>query len=144
MTESAKDFVTTITKATLSKNEVLSSFTIDETTEEGIQKHNWNHHVDVALWADLMIIAPATANTMSKMARGACDNFLMAVYLSADCPVYYAPAMDLDMYQHPSTVETFEKLTSFGNIQIRSEEHTSELQSRPHLVCRLLLEKKKT
>jgi len=118
MTESAKDFVTPLTLATLSKNEVLSSFTIDETTEEGIQKHNWNHHVDVALWADLMIIAPATANTMSKMARGACDNFLMAVYLSADCPVYYAPAMDLDMYQHPSTVETFEKLTSFGNIQI--------------------------
>ncbi len=118
MTESAKDFVTPLTLATLSKTEVLSSFTIDVTTEEGIQKHNWNHHVDVALWADLMIIAPATANTMSKMAHGACDNFLMAVYLSADCPVYYAPAMDLDMYQHPSTVETFEKLTSFGNIQI--------------------------
>src|SRR5690554_4595708 len=69
MTESAKDFVTPLTLATLSKNEVLSSFTKDETTEEGVQKHNWNHHVDVALWADLMIIAPATANTMSKIDR---------------------------------------------------------------------------
>lgn len=118
ITESAKDFVTPLTLATLSKNEVLSSFTLDKTTDEGVQKHNWNNHVDVALWADLMIVAPATANTMSKMAHGACDNFLMAVYLSADCPIYYAPAMDLDMYQHPSTTETFEKLTSFGNIQI--------------------------
>ncbi len=74
--------------------------------------------MELALWADLFLIAPATANTLSKMANGTCDNLLLACYLSAKCPVYYAPAMDLDMYQHPSTNKTFDKLTSFGNIQI--------------------------
>lgn len=118
MTEAAKDFVTPLTLATLSQNEVLSSFTIDEVDANGVQKHNWTHHVDVAMWADLFLIAPATINTLSKMAHGGCDNFLLATYLSANCPVYYAPAMDLDMYKHPSTTEVFDKLNGFGNIQI--------------------------
>ncbi|MDX1463342.1 MAG: bifunctional phosphopantothenoylcysteine decarboxylase/phosphopantothenate--cysteine ligase CoaBC, partial [Marinirhabdus sp.] len=77
-----------------------------------------NNHVTLALWADLFVIAPATANTLSKMAHGTCDNLLLAVYLSAKCPVYYAPAMDLDMYKHPATKATFKTLNSFGNIQI--------------------------
>lgn len=110
MTPAAKDFVTPLTLATLSKNEVLSSFTKEE--DEGSL---WNNHVELGLWADLMLIAPATANTLSKMASGNSDNFLLATYLSAKCPVYFAPAMDLDMYQHPSTKISMEKLTSFGN-----------------------------
>ncbi|MBT8277347.1 MAG: bifunctional phosphopantothenoylcysteine decarboxylase/phosphopantothenate--cysteine ligase CoaBC [Bacteroidia bacterium] len=113
MTPSSKEFVTPLTLSTLSKNEVFSSFTNEE--DENAQ---WNNHVELALWADLFIIAPATVNTLSKMANGVCDNLLMATYMSAKCPVYYAPAMDLDMYKHPSTKETFDKLTSFGNIQI--------------------------
>jgi phosphopantothenoylcysteine decarboxylase/phosphopantothenate--cysteine ligase len=113
MTPSAREFVTPLTLSTLSKNEVFSSFTNEE--DENAQ---WNNHVELALWADLFIIAPATANTLSKMANGTCDNLLLAVYLSAKCPVYYAPAMDLDMYKHPSTKTTFDKLTSFHNIQI--------------------------
>ena len=113
MTPSAKEFVTPLTLSTLSKNEVFSSFTNEE--DENAQ---WNNHVELALWANLFIVAPATANTLSKMANGTCDNLLLAVYLSAKCPVYYAPAMDLDMYKHPSTIVTFEKLESFGNIQI--------------------------
>jgi phosphopantothenoylcysteine decarboxylase/phosphopantothenate--cysteine ligase len=78
----------------------------------------WNNHVELGLWADLFVIVPATANTMSKMANGTCDNLLLAVYLSAKCPIYYAPAMDLDMYKHPTTQQTFEKLNRFGNLQI--------------------------
>lgn len=113
MTPSAKEFVTPLTLSTLSKNEVFSSFTNEE--DENAQ---WNNHVELALWANLFVVAPATANTLSKMANGTCDNLLLAVYLSAKCPVYYAPAMDLDMYKHPSTIETFKKLDSFGNIQI--------------------------
>ena len=113
MTQSAKDFVTPLTLSTLSKNEVFSSFTNEED-----EKAQWNNHVELALWADLFLIAPATANTLSKMAHGTSDNLLLACYLSAKCPVYYAPAMDLDMYQHPTTRETFSKLESFGNIQI--------------------------
>jgi len=113
MTPAAKDFVTPLTLSTLSKNEVFSSFTNEE--DENAQ---WNNHVELALWANLFIIVPATANTLSKMANGSCDNLLLAVYLSAKCPVYYAPAMDLDMYKHPSTLETFKKLETFGNIQI--------------------------
>ncbi len=113
MTPSAKEFVTPLTLSTLSKNEVFSSFTNEE--DENAQ---WNNHVELALWANLFIVAPATANTLSKMAAGTCDNLLLAVYLSAKCQVYYAPAMDLDMYKHPSTKETFKKLESFGNIQI--------------------------
>lgn len=118
MTASAKEFVTPLTLATLSKNEVFSSFTSDETNLESNQEVQWNNHVELALWADLMLIAPATANTLSKMANGSCDNLLLACYLSAKCPVYYAPAMDLDMYQHPTTNKTFNKLENFGNIQI--------------------------
>jgi len=113
MTESAKDFVTPLTLSTLSKNKVYSSFTDEEEENE-----LWNNHVDLGLWADVMVIAPATANTLSKMASGASDNFLLATYLSAKCPVYFAPAMDLDMYKHPSTIATFETLKSFGNIMI--------------------------
>jgi phosphopantothenoylcysteine decarboxylase/phosphopantothenate--cysteine ligase len=113
MTPSSKEFVTPLTLSTLSKNEVFSSFTNEE--DENAQ---WNNHVALGLWADLFIVAPATANTMSKMAHGNCDNLLLATYLSAKCPVYIAPAMDLDMYKHPSTQTTFKKLESFGNIII--------------------------
>src|SRR5690606_25792921 len=113
MTASAKEFVTPLTLSTLSKNEVFSSFTNEENDTA-----QWNNHVELALWADLFLVAPATANTLSKMANGACDNLLLACYLSAKCPVYYAPAMDLDMYVHPTTAATFARLDSFGNIQI--------------------------
>ena len=113
MTPASKDFVTPLTLSTLSKNEVYSSF-----IKEDNENAQWNNHVELALWADLFLIAPATANTMSKMANGTCDNLLLAVYLSAKCPVYYAPAMDLDMYKHPSALEYFKKLNDFGNIQI--------------------------
>jgi phosphopantothenoylcysteine decarboxylase/phosphopantothenate--cysteine ligase len=117
MTSSAKEFVTPLTLSTLSKNDVFSSFT-DEKDLNSFKEPKWNNHVALALWADLFLVAPATANTLSKMAIGACDNLLLACYLSAKCPVYYAPAMDLDMYQHPTTNKVFEKLSSFGNIQI--------------------------
>jgi phosphopantothenoylcysteine decarboxylase/phosphopantothenate--cysteine ligase len=117
MTDSAKEFVTPLTLSTLSKNEVFSSFT-EEREEASFKEPKWNNHVELALWADLFLIAPATANTLSKMAHGNCDNLLLACYLSAKCPVYFAPAMDLDMYQHPTINEIFEKLESFGNIQI--------------------------
>lgn len=113
MTESAKDFITPLTLSTLSKNPVLSSFINDE--EENTV---WNNHVELGLWADIMLIAPATANTLSKMANGISDNLLLATYLSAKCPVYFAPAMDLDMYKHKSTQNTFNTLKSFGNIMI--------------------------
>ncbi|GAA0871645.1 bifunctional phosphopantothenoylcysteine decarboxylase/phosphopantothenate--cysteine ligase CoaBC [Gangjinia marincola] len=110
MTEAAKEFVTPLTLSTLSKNEVISSFTHDE-DENAV----WNNHVELGLWADYMVIAPVTANTMSKMVSGAADNILLATYLSAKCPVYFAPAMDLDMYQHPSTKNSIAKLQEFGN-----------------------------
>ena len=113
MTEKAKDFVTPLTLSTLSKNPVHSSFTI-----EGDDNAVWTNHVELGLWADLMVIAPGTAYTLSKMASGTCDNLLLATYLSAKCPVYFAPAMDLDMYIHPSSQITFDKLTSFGNVMI--------------------------
>jgi phosphopantothenoylcysteine decarboxylase/phosphopantothenate--cysteine ligase len=113
MTPASKDFITPLTLSTLSKNTVYSSFTDDE-DDNAV----WNNHVDLGLWADLFIIAPATANTLSKMANGVCDNLLMATYLSAKCPVYFAPAMDLDMYKHQSTNNSFEKLNQFGNIMI--------------------------
>ncbi len=116
MTPAAKDFVTPLTLATLSKNPVHSSF-FDEEDESGV----WNNHVEMGLWADLMLIAPATANTMSKMVMGNSDNLLLATYLSAKCPIYYAPAMDLDMYNHPSTKQSFKKLQQFGNIMIPAE-----------------------
>ncbi|WP_405327936.1 bifunctional phosphopantothenoylcysteine decarboxylase/phosphopantothenate--cysteine ligase CoaBC [Leeuwenhoekiella sp. LLG6367-2.1] len=113
MTPEAKDFVTPLTLSTLSKNEVHSTF-VSTDNENAV----WNNHVELGLWADFFVIAPATANTLSKMASGASDNLLLATYLSAKCPVYFAPAMDLDMYKHPSTHHSFEKLISFGNIMI--------------------------
>ena len=113
LTESAGSFVSPLTLATLSKNPVLNSFVNEDETSI-----DWNNHVELGLWADLMIIAPATANTLSKMANGTCDNLLLATYLSAKCPVFFAPAMDLDMYKHPSTEASFEKLKSFGNVMI--------------------------
>lgn len=113
MTPASKDFVTPLTLSTLSKNPVLSSF-----TNEDDDNDVWNNHVDLGLWADVFVVAPATANTMSKMASGNSDNFLLATYLSAKCSVYFAPAMDLDMYKHPSTTASFSKLQSYGNIII--------------------------
>jgi phosphopantothenoylcysteine decarboxylase/phosphopantothenate--cysteine ligase len=108
MTPSATDFITPLTLATLSKQPVLSAFVKDDTGQ-------WNNHVDLGLWADVFVIAPASANTLAKMASGICDNLLMAVYLSARCPVLVAPAMDLDMWQHPSTQSNLNKLLSYGN-----------------------------
>lgn len=108
MTAAAKDFITPLTLSTLSKNPVLTEFIQDDTGQ-------WNSHVDLGLWADAMIIAPASANTLGKMANGLCDNLLLAVYLSARCPVFLAPAMDLDMLKHPSTQSNLTKLSSFGN-----------------------------
>ncbi|WP_445719050.1 bifunctional phosphopantothenoylcysteine decarboxylase/phosphopantothenate--cysteine ligase CoaBC [Flavobacterium sp.] len=116
MSPASLHFVTPLTLATLSKNPVYSTFYNEE---EGTGE--WNNHVELGLWADLMVIAPATANTLSKMANGNCDNLLIATYLSAKCPVYFAPAMDLDMYKHPSTLDSFQKLKSFGNIIIPAE-----------------------
>ena len=113
MTPAAKDFITPLTLSTLSKNPVHSSFTNEEDEND-----MWTNHVELGLWADFMLIAPATANTMSKMATGNSDNLLLATYLSAKCPVYFAPAMDLDMYKHQSTKNSFDKLTSFGNVMI--------------------------
>lgn len=116
MTPASVDFVTPLTLSTLSKNPVHINFFDDK--EESAQ---WNNHVELGLWADFMVIAPATANTMSKMVNGNCDNLLIATYLSAKCPVYFAPAMDLDMYKHPSTLSSFEALKHFGNIMIPAE-----------------------
>jgi phosphopantothenoylcysteine decarboxylase/phosphopantothenate--cysteine ligase len=116
MTPASLDFVTPLTLSTLSKNPVYSTFYNEEEANA-----TWNNHVELALWADYMLIAPATANTLSKMASGTCDNLLMATYLSAKCPVYFAPAMDLDMYIHPTTKINFDKLQSFGNTIIPAE-----------------------
>jgi len=113
MTPASRDFVTPLTLSTLSKNPVLSSF-----TNEDDENDTWNNHVDLGLWADFFLIAPATANTMSKMATGNSDNFLLATYLSAKCPVYFAPAMDLDMYKHQSTKDSISTLKGFGNVMI--------------------------
>lgn len=116
MTPASKDFITPLTLSTLSKNQVYSDF-FNEDDKEAL----WNNHVELALWADLFVIAPATANTMSKMTNGNCNNLLIATYLSAKCPVYFAPAMDLDMYKHPSTLDSFSKLQSYGNSMIPAE-----------------------
>ncbi|NQX84443.1 MAG: bifunctional phosphopantothenoylcysteine decarboxylase/phosphopantothenate--cysteine ligase CoaBC [Flavobacteriaceae bacterium] len=113
MTPASKDFITPLTLSTLSKHPVHSTFT--DNNDDGA---TWNNHVELGLWADLFVIAPATANTLSKMTSGNSDNFLLATYLSAKCPVYFAPAMDLDMYQHPSTLASFKTLERFGNIMI--------------------------
>jgi phosphopantothenoylcysteine decarboxylase / phosphopantothenate---cysteine ligase len=116
MTPASKDFVTPLTLSTLSKNPVFSEF-----YNKDDENKQWNNHVELALWADYILIAPATANTLSKMANGVCDNLLLATYLSAKCPVYFAPAMDLDMYKHPTTLDNFKKLESYKNIMIPAE-----------------------
>ncbi|HBB49111.1 MAG TPA: bifunctional phosphopantothenoylcysteine decarboxylase/phosphopantothenate--cysteine ligase CoaBC [Flavobacteriaceae bacterium] len=117
MTPDAREFVAPLTLSVLSEHPVYWTFTQEESPDQGL----WNNHVHLGRWADLLLIAPATANTLSKMANGACDNLLLAAYLSAECPVYFAPAMDLDMHEHPATQGTFEKLKEFGNIIIPSE-----------------------
>ena len=116
MTPASKEFVTPLTLSTLSKNPVHSTF-YDKNEDNEL----WNSHVELALWADYFIIAPATANTMSKMASGTCDNLLLAAYLSSKCPVYIAPAMDLDMYKHTSTKKNLKKLENCGNIIVPVE-----------------------
>ncbi|WP_338769082.1 bifunctional phosphopantothenoylcysteine decarboxylase/phosphopantothenate--cysteine ligase CoaBC [Bernardetia sp. ABR2-2B] len=113
MTKSASDFITPLTLATLSKKPVLIDFIKNK---EGV----WNNHVDLGLWADAFVVAPASENTIAKLASGLCDNLLSATYLSARCPVFVAPAMDLDMYQHPSTLRNLEYLKSYGNILIEA------------------------
>src|ERR1700744_4802101 len=123
MTPDATNFITPLTLSTLSKKPVLVDYFAPETCE------GYNH-VELGLWADAFIIAPATANTLAKMANGLCDNLLTAVYLSAKCPVYFAPAMDLDMWKHPSPVPNIAKLQSFGNILINPG--TGELASGLH------------
>ena len=125
MTQSASSFVSPLTLSTLSKNPVLLDFVNEE---DG--SLSWNNHVELGLWADIMLVAPATANTLSKMANGVCDNLLLATYLSAKCQVYFAPAMDLDMYKHPSTKNSITKLESYGNVMIPAE--SGELASGLH------------
>jgi len=107
MTKSAHDFITPLTLGTLSRLPILTDFSDPNSG-------TWNNHVELGLWADLMIIAPITANTLSKLTVGQCDDLLTAVYLSARCPVFLAPAMDLDMFAHPSTSENISKLLAFG------------------------------
>lgn len=111
LTADASNFITPLTLATLSKNPVYTQYFEAET---GV----WSNHVELGLWADYMIIAPASANTIGKMANGLCDNLLSAVYLSAKCPVYFAPAMDLDMWKHESTQQNIAQLKNFGNTLI--------------------------
>ncbi len=122
MTPASKDFVTPLTLSTLSKKPVYSTF-FDNDKSELL----WNNHVELALWADYIVVAPATANTISKMITGNCDNLLLGVYLSAKCPVYIAPAMDLDMYKHDSTISNFNTIKQFGTKIIPAE--TGELAS---------------
>ena len=119
-TTSALDFITPLTLATLSKRAVLSDF-FEKSSGQ------WHNHVELGLWADLFLVAPLSANTLSKFAQGACDNLLTATYLSCRCPVMLAPAMDLDMYQHPSVRANLEKVASFGNLVLDAE--TGELAS---------------
>lgn len=111
MTEDAANFIAPLTLSTLSKNPVYINYFTADTGE-------WNNHVELALWADIFLIAPATANTLAKFANGLCDNLLSATYLSAKCPVYFAPAMDLDMWKHAATQSNIQKLQSYGNMLI--------------------------
>src|SRR6201995_152547 len=111
MTPDSTGFITPLTLSTLSKKPVLVEYSKPETGE-------WNNHVELGLWADLLIIAPASANTLAKMAGGLSDNLLTAVYLSAKCPVYFAPAMDLDMWKHPATQQNIKQLQTYGNVLI--------------------------
>ena len=125
MTSLAKEFITPLTLATLAKNPILVDF-FDPTNG------NWNSHVDLGLWADAYVIAPATANTIGKMATGVADNLLLTTYLSAKCPVFVAPAMDLDMFAHPATQRNIETLKSIGNhiIEPASGELASGLEGK--------------
>ena len=113
LTKSAEQFVSALTLSTLSKNKVYTDFYDENKT--------WNNHVELALWADLLLIAPCTANTLSKITTGVCDNLLMAVYMSAKCPVVIAPAMDLDMYAHPTVTKNLQTAESFGHLIIPAE-----------------------
>ncbi|UXX79250.1 bifunctional phosphopantothenoylcysteine decarboxylase/phosphopantothenate--cysteine ligase CoaBC [Reichenbachiella carrageenanivorans] len=115
MTHSAKSFITPLTLATLSKHPAVSSFEKDD-------QGQWENHVELGLWADLFLVAPASANTIAKMAHGMCDNLLSAVYLSVKCPVMIAPAMDLDMYKHPATQQNLQTLQAYGH-QVLDTEH---------------------
>jgi len=123
MTPSAREFVSSVTLSALSGNPVLTEFF---SGSDG----SWNSHVDLGMWADLFLVAPVTASTLGKMVNGIADNLLIATYLSAKCPVILAPAMDLDMYQHPSTKRNLEILNSYGNRII--EPATGELASGLH------------
>jgi phosphopantothenoylcysteine decarboxylase/phosphopantothenate--cysteine ligase len=114
MTPSAEHFVSKLTLSTLSKKPVFSEFYSENGT--------WNNHVEFALWADLIVVAPCTANTLSKMVHGICDNLVIATYLSAKCPIFIVPAMDLDMYQHPSTRQNLEMAEDFGHFIIPAED----------------------
>ena len=113
MTKPTEDFVSPLTLSTLSRNKVYTDFYDENKT--------WNNHVELALWADVMLIAPCTANTLAKIANGICDNFLMAVYMSAKCPVIIAPAMDLDMHAHPAVTRNLNIIESFGHKIIPAE-----------------------
>ena len=114
MTPSAEHFVSKLTLSTLSKKPVFTEFYSENGT--------WNNHVEFALWADLIVVAPCTANTLSKMVHGICDNLVIATYLSAKCPIFIVPAMDLDMYQHPSTRQNLEMAEDFGHFIIPAED----------------------
>ena len=115
MTRNAGNFITPLTLSTLSKNPVLTEFS---NTVNGV----WNSHVELGLWADVFLVAPATANTIGKMANGICDNLLLAAYMSARCHVLIAPSMDVDMFRHPATVINLETLKAFGNIVLEPPE----------------------
>ncbi len=113
LTTSASKFITPLTLSTLSRNQVYSD--LSDAAD------NWNNHVELGLWADAMVIAPASANTIARMANGICDSMLLATYFSAKCPVFFAPAMDLDMWKHKAVKRNIELLHSFGNILIPVE-----------------------
>lgn len=113
MTPYAREFITPLTLATLSRHSVLIDFFNPESGD-------WNSHVDLGLWADIYLIAPATANSIAKMANGIADNLLLTTYLSVKCPVFIAPAMDINMYKHPSTLKNIEVLVSYGNYFIEA------------------------
>lgn len=137
MTDSAMEFITPLTLSVLSKNAVISDLKNDS--------GSWNNHVALGIWADLMLIAPASANTIAKMANGQCDNMLLATYLSAKCLVYIAPAMDLDMWKHPATQRNISALQSFGNklIPVENGELASGLvgdgrMAEPEAIVKLL------
>ena len=117
MTPSSKDFVTPLSLSTVSQNPVFSSF-ISEDQDNPL----WNNHVEMALWADYMLIAPATSNTLSSMAQARCTNLVLAAYLSSKCKVFVAPAMDLDMYSHPANQKNLETLSDFGVVVLPTEE----------------------